>query len=81
MAALNEGKKVSRALQITAFDLLKAINQVTDGQGYEGLKNALVRSQGTQVETNIETGGTEQMRLFSIIDSAKIVRETRGGRM
>src|SRR5690606_12071912 len=51
------------------------------GRGYEGLKAALVRLQGTQIETNIVTGGAEQLDLFSIIDRARIIRQTRDGRM
>lgn len=81
VAALNRGQKVSRTVKLKAYDLLKATNRVTDGRGYEALKSALVRLQGTQIETNIVTGGTEQMDLFSIIDRARIVRETRDGRM
>ncbi|WP_238370535.1 plasmid replication initiator TrfA [Heliomarina baculiformis] len=81
IAALNEGQKVSRTIKLKAYDLLKATNRVTDGRGYEALKSALVRLQGTQIETNIVTGGTEQLDLFSIIDRARIVRETRDGRM
>jgi plasmid replication initiation protein len=81
MAALNRGQKVSRVVRLKAHDLLKATNRVTDGRGYLGLKAALVRLQGTQIETNIVTGGTEQLDLFSIIDRARIVRERRDGRM
>ena len=81
MAALNEGRQVSRTVRLRAFDLLKATNRVTDGRGYDALKSALTRLQGTQIETNIVTGGTEQMDLFSIIDRARIVRQTRDGRM
>lgn len=81
MAALNKGEKVSRTVRLKAFDILKATNRVTDGRGYEGLKSALVRLQGTQIETNVATGGTEQLDIFSIIDRARIVRETRDGRM
>lgn len=81
MAALNEGQKVSRTVRLKAYDLLKATNRVTDGRGYDGLRAALVRLQGTQIETNIVTGGEEQLDLFSIIDRARIVRETRDGRM
>ena len=77
MAALNEGRQVSRTVRLRAFDLLKATNRVTDGRGYDALKSALTRLQGTQIETNIVTGGTEQMDLFSIIDRARIVRQTR----
>ncbi|WP_111735566.1 plasmid replication initiator TrfA [Roseovarius amoyensis] len=81
MAALNKGQKVSRTVRLTAFDMLKATNRATDGRGYEGLKSALTRLQGTQIETNIVTGETEQLDIFSIIDRARIVRETRDGRM
>lgn len=81
MAALNEGQQVSRTVRLKAYDLLKATNRVTDGRGYDGLRAALVRLQGTQIETNIVTGGEEQLDLFSIIDRARIVRETRDGRM
>jgi plasmid replication initiation protein len=81
MAALNSGQKVSRTIRLTAFDLLKATNRMTDGRGYEGLRSALTRLQGTQIETNIVTGEKEQLDIFSIIDRARIVRETRDGRM
>lgn len=81
MSALNQGKEVSQTLRLKAFDLLKATNRVTDGRGYEGLKSALLRLQGTQIETNIVTGDNEQFDVFSIIDRARIVRETRDGRM
>lgn len=81
MAALNQGRKVSQTVRIKAFELLKATNRVTDGRGYEGLRSALTRLQGTQIETNIVTGGQEQIDIFSIIDRARIVRETRDGRM
>ena len=81
MSAINEGKPVSQTVRLTAYDLLTATNRMTDGRGYEGLKAALRRLQGTQIETNITTGGEEQLEIFSLIDRAKIVRETRDGRM
>lgn len=81
MAAINEGKKVSRVLRLKAYDLLTATNRITDGRGYQALKAALLRLQGTQIETNIVTGSKEQLDIFSIIDRARIVRETRDGRM
>ncbi len=81
MAALNENRPVNRVIRLKAYDLLKATNRVTDGRGYEGLRAALVRLQGTQIETNIVTGGKEQLDIFSLIDRARIVRETRDGRM
>jgi plasmid replication initiation protein len=81
MAALNEGKRVSKTVRLTAHEMLKATNRTTDGRGYAGLRSALVRLQGTQIETNIVTGKTEQLDIFSVIERAKIVRETRDGRM
>ena len=81
MAALNKGQKVSKIVRLKAFDLLKATNRPSDGRGYSGLRSALVRLQGTQIETNIVTGDVEQLDIFSIIDRARIVRETRDGRM
>lgn len=81
VAALNEGREVQRVVRLKAYDLLKATNRMTDGRGYKALRAALARLQGTQIETNITTGGTEQLDIFSIIDRARIVRETRDGRM
>ncbi|VDC18935.1 plasmid replication initiator TrfA [Pseudogemmobacter humi] len=81
MAAINDGKPVSKVLRLKAFDLLKATNRTTDGRGYDGLRNALTRLQGTQIETNIVTDSIEQLDIFSIINRARIVRETRDGRM
>ena len=81
MAALKNGRQISRVVHFRANDLLIATNRKTDGRGYEQLKSALQRLQGTQIETNITTGGVEQLDIFSLIDRARIVRETRDGRM
>ena len=81
MAALKEGRKVSKAMRFKAYDLLVATNRQTSGRGYELLKDALRRLQGTQIETNLRQGGKEYFKVFSLIDSAEIVRETRDGRM
>ncbi len=81
MAALNEGRQVQRSLRFKAYDLLVATNRQTSGRGYELLKDALRRLQGTQIETNLKQGGKEYFKVFSLIDSAEIVKETRDGRM
>lgn len=81
MAALNEGRKVTRSMRFKAYDLLVATNRQTSGQGYQLLKDALRRLQGTQIETNIRQGGKEYFKVFGLIESAEIVRETRDGRM
>jgi hypothetical protein len=81
MAAINEGREVSPVIRFKAYDLLKATNRMTNGRGYEGLKAAFERLSGTRISTNIVTGGTEVFETFGLIDRARIVRETRGGRM
>ena len=81
MAALNTGRKVDRRLRFKAYDMLVATNRQTSGQGYRLLQDALRRLQGTQIETNIRQGGKEYFRVFGIIESAEIVRQSRDGRM
>ncbi|WP_073145963.1 replication initiator protein A [Litoreibacter ascidiaceicola] len=81
MAALNDGQQVQRRMRFKAYDLLVATNRQTSGRGYELLKDALRRLQGTQIETNLRQGGKEYFKVFGLIDSAEIVKETRDGRM
>jgi hypothetical protein len=81
MAALNENRVVKRSMRFKAYDMLVATNRQTSGRGYELLKDALRRLQGTQIETNLRQGGKEYFKVFGLIDSAQIVRETRDGRM
>jgi plasmid replication initiation protein len=81
MAALNEGREVSQIVRFKAYDLLQATNRGTDGRGYQQLRAALARLRGTTIETNITTNDLEILEGFGLIDSYKIVRETREGRM
>lgn len=81
MAALNDNRTVSRKLRLRAHDLLIATNRDTSGRGYLQLREAFERLQSTQIVTNIVTGGKETFDVFSLIDRARIVRETREGRM
>lgn len=81
MARLNSGQQVWRKLRFNAHDLLKMTNRDTSRRGYELFQAALQRLQGTQITTNITTGGEEQFDVFSFIDRARTVKETRDGRM
>jgi hypothetical protein len=81
IAGIEQGRKIERVLRLSAADLLIATNRPTAGTGYAGLKAALQRLQSTQIETNITTGGQEQIDIFSLIDRVRIVREHRDGRM
>ena len=81
MAAINQGRKVSRKMRFTAHDLLIATNRQTSGRGYDLLRDCLRRLQGTQIETNLRQGDKEYFKVFGLIESAEIIRETREGRM
>ena len=81
MSALNDGREVSQTVRFAASDLLAATNRPNGGEAYERLKQALERLGGTQISTNITTGGEEVLDIFTIIEKARIVRETREGRM
>ncbi len=81
MAALNQGRAVSRKLSLTAHDLLQATNRETSGDGYKRLRDAFERLAGTRITTNIVTGTHEITQGFGLIESWEIIRKTRAGRM
>lgn len=78
---INDGKEPQQVVRFHASDLLKATNRMTTGRGYNLLKAAMERLAGTRISTNITTGGTETFETFGLIERARIVRETRDGRM
>lgn len=78
---MNDGKEPQQVIRFQAADLLKATNRMTTGRGYNLLKAAMERLAGTRISTNITTGGKEIFETFGLIERAKIVRETRDGRM
>ncbi len=80
-AALNAGRPISRELHLTAHDLLTATNRETSGDAYRRLRDAFERLAGTRITTNIVTGDEEATTGFGLIESWRIVRKTRGGRM
>jgi plasmid replication initiation protein len=58
-----------------------ATRRETSGDAYRRLCDAFERLAGTRITTNITTGDTEATTGFGLIDSWKIVRKTRDGRM
>ncbi|NYS26379.1 replication initiator protein A [Rhodobacteraceae bacterium 2376] len=78
---MNEGKEPQQIVRFQASDLLKATNRMITGRGYDLLKAAMERLAGTRISTNITTGGQEVFETFGLIERARIVRETREGRM
>ena len=81
IAGLNRGREISKVVRFKAYDLLQATNRMTNGQGYDGLKAAFERLRGTTISTNLITGGEEQLDIFGLINRARIMRQTRDGRM
>jgi plasmid replication initiation protein len=81
VTAKNEGKQISRTIRFVAHDMLRFSNRVVSGEGYRGLRQALERLRGTTISTNVKTGGEETFEVFGLIDKARIVSETRDGRM
>ncbi len=81
IAGKNTGKEITQIISMTARDLLIFTNRHTGGRDYELLGDALERLQGTQIKTNIKTGGEEQVDLFSLVDSATLVRNEDSGRI
>lgn len=81
IAALNQGREVNRTIRFKGYDLLLATNRPTGGESYSRLKDALERLKGTSITTNITTGDVEVIDGFGLIESFRIVRETRDGRM
>lgn len=81
VAAMNEDREPSRYVRFNAADLLRATNRAGGGAGYQRLAAAFSRLQGTQIITNIVTGGQEVTTAFSLIDQVRIIRRTEGGRM
>lgn len=85
MAALNAGRPTSRTLHLIAHDLLRATSRDTSGDGYRRLRDAFERLAGTRITTNIVTGPSENpvevTEGFGLIESWRIARRTRAGRM
>lgn len=81
VAALNAGRPVSRRLELVAHDLLLASGRETSGDAYRRLCEAFERLAGTRIVTNIPTAETVATEGFGLIDSWRIVRRTRSGRM
>jgi plasmid replication initiation protein len=79
IAALNRGDKVSQTIRLKAIELMRATNRGTDGRGYAQLKAALDRLQGTQIITNIVTGGVTQRDNFGLIDRSRTLEREIDG--
>jgi plasmid replication initiation protein len=81
MAKKNAGEPLAQTLHLNAHELLVWTNRETSGDGYRRLKDAFQRLSGTRITTNIKAGGEEVTEGFGLIESWRVVRETRSGRM
>ncbi len=76
MEGINRGRNPSRAIQITAHDLLVSTNRQTGGDHYKRLEAAFERLEGTRIKTNLKTNGEEITRGFGLIDSWEIIKRS-----
>lgn len=68
---INRGLEPTQTCTITGNDYFRVTRQDNNKKSYERLALTLERLQGTQVKTNIETGGEGQDEWFSWLKSAK----------
>ena len=81
IAKMNAGEAPSPYVKIVAKELLIFINRTTGGKDYEALKEALDRLDGTRIRTNVRTGDEEEHEGFGLIESFKLVRSEKTGRI
>jgi plasmid replication initiation protein len=81
MAKKNAGEALAQTLHLNAHDLLVWTNRETSGDAYRRLKDAFERLGGTRITTNIKAGGETITEGFGLIESWRVIRETKSGRM
>ena len=81
MAKKNAGEPLAQTLHLNAHELLVWANRETSGDGYRRLKDAFERLSGTRITTNIKANGEEVTEGFGLIESWRVARETKSGRM
>jgi len=81
MAAKKDGREVGQELIMSARDVLVFSNRHTGGHNYDLLEEALERLKGTQVSTNVKSGGEREWNTFGLVDRATVVRDEATGRI
>jgi plasmid replication initiation protein len=72
MDKLNRGEVPSQRFTFTLHDFCRVTGARPGGAVYDRLKDGFERLQGTQIKTNIETGGEGEDNWFSWVKQAKI---------
>jgi plasmid replication initiation protein len=81
VAKMNDGAAPSPHVSIVAKDLLVFVNRSLGGKDYDALVEALGRLDGTRIRTNIRTGSEEQFEGFGLIESFRLRRSEKSGRI
>lgn len=69
---LARGERVSQKFRFTAHDFFSVTGKTPGGKTYQYFAAALERLQGTQIKTNIVTGGRRERTWFSWLKSARM---------
>jgi plasmid replication initiation protein len=78
---MNEGAAPSPYVSIVAKDLLVFVNRSLGGKDYDALVEALEWLDGTRIRTNVTTGGEQEFEGFGLIESFKLRRSEKTGRI
>jgi plasmid replication initiation protein len=70
---MERGEDVDRTFAFTAGDFFRVAGISDGGSAYERIEGALKRLKGTQILTNISTGGTHTVDAFSWVENYRIV--------
>jgi plasmid replication initiation protein len=76
--ALNKGREdaKNRTVRFRVHDYLVATNRHTSGREYKNLRLAFERLRGTNITTDIRTGGQRIAKGFGIIDDWEIIEKS-----
>lgn len=78
VAEKNAGRTITPVVEASAHEIMVAANWDTGGKSYQRFEEALLRLSGTQIVTDVKTGGQITTRIFGLIDGAEIVRREDG---
>ena len=77
---IERGEKPERRINFTANDFCRITGTKPCGKVYDRLEGGLARLQGTQIKTNLETGGSGEDGAFSWVTDYKVkYRRSRTG--
>ncbi|MEO1322836.1 MAG: replication initiator protein A [Pseudomonadota bacterium] len=78
---MNQGREITDWVEFTAHEVMVATNKNTSARDYQRLEDSLVRLLGTQVITNIKSGGYEPDKGFTLINAWEIDRRDENGKV